>query len=67
MGNPKRVGAVIGLVIGVVLVWQGALDAFITALFVFGGWLVGKYMSGEIPILDMLLERFISSRRGPRQ
>jgi uncharacterized membrane protein YdjX (TVP38/TMEM64 family) len=62
MDNPKTVGAVFGLAIGVVLVWLGALEAFIVALFILGGWLIGKYVSGEIPIIDMLLERFVSSR-----
>ena len=65
MNNPKIAGAIIGLVIGVVLVWLGPLEAFIAALFALAGWLIGKYFSGEIPILDILLERFISSRRGP--
>ena len=63
MGNPKLVGPVLGIIIGVVGVWQGPLDAFIVALFGVAGWIVGKYLSGEIPIVDILLERFISSRR----
>ena len=62
MGNPKTAGVIIGIVIGVVFVWQGALDAFIAALFIFGGWLIGKYLSGEIPIIDSLIERFIANR-----
>ena len=62
MGNPKTLGAALGVVVGVVFVWQGALDAFFTALFVLGGWTVGKYISGEIPIVDVLLERFIINR-----
>jgi type IV secretory pathway TrbD component len=62
MGNPKTVGVIIGIVIGVVFVWQGALDAFIAALFILGGWLIGKYLSGEIPIIDSLIERFIANR-----
>ena len=67
MNDPKIAGAIIGLVIGVVLVWLGPLEAFIAALFALGGWLIGKYVSGEIPIVDLLLERFIASRnRGPR-
>ena len=65
MNNPKLAGAVIGLVIGIVLVWLGPLEAFIAALFALLGWIIGKYISGEIPIVDALLERFISSRRGP--
>ena len=60
-------GAAFGLAIGVVLVWLGAIEALIVALFILGGWLIGKYISGEILIVDILLERFISSRnRGPR-
>ena len=67
MSNPKIVGAVMGLVIGIVLVWQGPLEAFIVALFALLGWTIGKYMSGEIPVVDMLLEHFLSSRnRGPQ-
>ena len=67
MGNPKIAGTVIGLVIGVVLVWLGPLEAFIAALFALLGWLIGKFLSGEIPIVDLLLERFVASRnRGPR-
>jgi hypothetical protein len=67
MGNPKTLGAALGLVIGVVFVWQGALDAFFTALFVLAGWTVGKYASGEVPIVDALLERFIASRNRDRR
>ena len=67
MVNYKITGAVIGLIIGIVLVWQGPLEAFIVALFAVAGWTIGKYLSGEIPIVDILLERFFSSRlRGPR-
>ena len=67
MVNPKITGAVIGLVIGVVLVWLGPLEALVAALFTLGGWLIGKFLSGEIPIIDILLERFIASRREPRE
>lgn len=67
MGDQKFVGLLLGLVIGIVLVWLGPLEAFIAALFGLLGWLIGKYMSGELPVIDMLLERFISSRRGPRE
>ena len=67
MNCPKVIGAVIGLVTGVVLVWQGPLEAFIVALLTLAGWLIGKYLSREIPVLDVLLERFFASRnRGPR-
>jgi hypothetical protein len=68
MTNPKIAGAAIGLVIGIVLVWLGPLEAFIAALFSLGGWLIGKYISGELYIIDALLERFIASRnRGRRE
>ena len=66
MDNPKLAGTVIGLIVGVVFVWQGAFDALSVALFVAGGWLIGKYLASEIPIVDMLLERFVSSRRDSR-
>lgn len=62
MDNPKTLGAALGVVIGIVFVWQGALDAFFTALFVLGGWAIGKYVSREVPIVDALLERFIAIR-----
>lgn len=67
MQNPKIVGTVVGLIIGIVLVWLGPLEAFIAALFALGGWLIGKYLSGEFPVIDVLLERLITSwtRRGP--
>ena len=65
MDNPKIMGPVIGLAIGIVLVWLGPLEAFIAGLFTLGGWLIGKYIKGEFPIVDDLLERFISSRREP--
>ena len=67
MDNPKLLGMVFGLVIGVVTVWQGPLEAFIVGLFVVAGFLIGKYVGGEIPILDILLERFASRRGGPRR
>ena len=67
MGDPKLAGTVIGLVIGVVLVWLGPLEALIAALFALGGWLIGKYMAGEIPVIDILIERYVSGRhRDPR-
>jgi uncharacterized membrane protein len=66
MDNPKIVGLVIGLVIGVVLVGLGPLEAFITALLALLGWLIGKYVAGEIPVLDVLLERFVVWRNRER-
>ncbi len=67
MHDPKIVGAVLGLIIGIVLVGLGPLEAFIAALFCLAGWLIGKYIGGEVPIIDALLERFVAgrSRRPP--
>lgn len=67
MNNPKLIGAVLGLTMGIIVLWLGPLEAFIVALFGLGGWLIGKYLAGEIPILDTLLRRFLDSRsRGRR-
>ena len=66
MDNPKVFWPIVGLVIGVLGVWQGPLEAFIVGLFGLLGWVIGKYLSGEIPLVDAVLERFIESRRGPR-
>ena len=53
--------------VGVVGVTVGPLEAFIAFLFTAGGWMIGKYLSGDVAIIDVLLERFFSNRlRGPR-
>lgn len=59
--NPKLIGVIMGLAIGLVLVFAGALNAFILALFVLGGWIVGKYVAGEID-LDDLYDRYLRGR-----
>ncbi len=65
--NPKLIGALVGLIVGVVLVFTGTLNAFIVALFLLLGWLIGKYIAGEID-LDELYDRFIRGRtRGSRK
>jgi len=65
--NPKLIGALIGLIVGIVLVFTGTLNAFIVALFLLLGWLIGKYIAGEID-LDELYDRFIRGRtRGSRK
>jgi uncharacterized membrane protein len=61
MANPKIVSIVVVLVIGVVFVWLGALNAFFVALFVLAGWLIGKFVTREFDVFD-LLERFVESR-----
>lgn len=59
--NPKIIGIILGLAIGLVLVFAGALNAFILALFILGGWLIGKYIAGEID-LDDLYDRYLRGR-----
>jgi len=61
MLNAKIIGAGAGLVIGVIAVWLGALEAFIVALFVLAGWFIAKFWLGEVDFLDAY-ERFLSSR-----
>jgi hypothetical protein len=67
MLNPKVIGIFIGLVIGVVAIWFGVLNAFLLALFILAGWLIGKFWVGEIDFLDAY-ERFLTSRgKRPRR
>jgi len=61
MLNPKIIGAIIGLVFGVIIIWFGFLQAFLLALCILAGWLVGKFWMGEIDLLA-LYERFMNSR-----
>ena len=66
MNDPKLLWAAVGLVVGVIGVSLGPLEAFIVLVFTVLGWGVGKYAAGEIPIIDRILERFFSDRlRGP--
>ena len=66
MNDPKLLWAAVGLVVGVIGVTLGPLEAFIVLVFTAVGWGVGKYAAGEIPIIDRILERFFSDRlRGP--
>ncbi len=67
MLSPKIIGATIGLVIGVVVVWLGPLEAFLVALFIIAGWFVGKFWMGEIDIIE-IYERFMRNRgKRPRK
>ena len=61
MLNEKIIGVMAGLVVGIAYVWFGALDAFFVALFMLAGWIVAKFLNGEIDILA-LYERFMASR-----
>ena len=59
----KLVGAALGLIIGLVFVWQGFLGALIVGLLVVIGFFTGKYVAGDFPALDEFLERFASRNR----
>ncbi len=66
MNDPKFIWAAIGLIVGIIGVTLGPLEAFIVFAFTVLGWVVGKYVAGEIPVIDRLLERFFHDRlRGP--
>ena len=62
MSDPKTRGIIIGLAIGIVLVWLGIWQAAVVGAFALVGWLIGKYINREIPFLDIVLERFFSRR-----
>ena len=59
--NPKLVGAVIGLILGLTLIFAGALNALILIGLVGAGWIVGKYFAGEID-MDDLYDRYLRGR-----
>ncbi len=66
MNDPKFLWAAVGLVVGIIGVTLGPLEAFIVLAFTVVGWVVGKYAAGELPAVDRILERFFSDRlRGP--
>ncbi len=46
--SPKVLGAIYGLIVGLILILEGPLDAFLVALLIFAGWVVGKIVSREI-------------------
>lgn len=66
MAGPKLIGLVVGLTFGVVLVWLGLWQAVVVSLLGIVGFLVGKYVSHELPLVDTLLERFVAFRRRDR-
>jgi len=66
MLNPKIIGAISGLVLGLIVIIFGVLEAILVILFVLAGWFIGKVRMGEIDLME-LYERFTSSRgRKPR-
>ena len=67
MLNPKLIGAIAGLVAGVIILYFGFLEAIFVGLFVLAGWFIAKVWMGEIDLIDVY-ERFISSRgKGPKR
>ena len=63
--NLKLLGALIGLVIGIVAITLGAWEAFVLALFILGGWFIGKFLIGEIDLIEPY-QRFLDSRGAKR-
>ncbi|MCJ7521833.1 MAG: DUF2273 domain-containing protein [Dehalococcoidia bacterium] len=61
MFNEKVIGAIAGFAVGIAFIAYGALDAFFLALFILAGWLIGKFLLGEIDVLDAY-ERFMESK-----
>lgn len=67
MLNPKAIGAIAGLILGIIVICFGFLKGLVVVLFILAGWFIGKVLMGEIDLLD-LYERFIRSRgKGPRE
>jgi uncharacterized membrane protein len=67
MLNPKLIGAIAGVVVGIIVICFGFLNALLVALFALIGWFIGKVWMGEIDLLD-IYERFMRSRgKGPRR
>lgn len=67
MLNPKTIGAIAGLVLGLIVILVGFWQAVVVGLFILVGWFIGKVLMGEIDLQD-LYERFIRGRgRGSRR
>ena len=67
MLNSKLIGAIAGLVAGVIILYFGFLEAILVGLFVLAGWFIAKVWMGEIDLIDVY-ERFINSRgKGPKR
>jgi len=61
MLNPKTIGVIAGLVLGLIVILVGFWEAIVVALFILAGWFIGKVLMGEIDLQD-LYERFIKGR-----
>ena len=62
MSHLKINGLILGAIVGVILVSLGILAAIVVSLFAFIGWLIGKYLEGNLPIIDDLLSKFLEFR-----
>lgn len=61
MLNLKIIGAFFGLAVGLVAVLVGIGHAFILALFILIGWMIGKMAMGELNLME-LYKKFKASR-----
>ena len=62
MSHLKINGIILGAIVGVIVVSLGILAALVVGLFALIGWLIGKYLYGELPIIDDLLSKFLEFR-----
>ncbi|SVA71626.1 uncharacterized protein METZ01_LOCUS124480 [marine metagenome] len=62
MSHLKMNGLILGAIVGVILVSLGILAALVVSLFAFIGWLIGKYLDGDLPMIDDLLSKFLEFR-----
>jgi uncharacterized membrane protein len=63
IGETKLIGLLIGLTMGVIVVWVGWWPAVLVGALGTAGYLVGKYLARELPAVDKLLEMFVDFRR----
>ena len=62
MSHLKINGLILGAIVGVIVVSLGIPAALVVGLFALIGWLIGKYLYGELPIIDDLLSKFLEFR-----
>ncbi len=62
MSHLKMNGLILGAIVGVILMSLGILAALVVSLFAFIGWLIGKYLDGDLPMIDDLLSKFLDFR-----
>ena len=62
MSHFKINGLILGAIVGATLVSLGIFAALVVGLFALIGWLIGKYLDGELSIIDDLLSKFLEFR-----